>query len=77
MPEIFKCDLELEYVAVKRLNDAIPVAVEEGDNGTRELLESILTSEEEHIDWLEAQQDLIEQAGVGNYLATQIRKNQG
>ncbi len=75
VPEIFKCDLALEYEALKRLNEGIPVCVAEGDNGTRELLESILTSEEEHVDWLEAQMDLIEQAGAGNYLATQIRKD--
>lgn len=75
--EILKSDLELEYVAVKRLNDGIPVAVSEGDHGTRELLEQILKSEEEHIDWIESQLDLIDQAGLQNYLASQIREAQG
>jgi bacterioferritin len=43
-----------------------------GDHGTFELLTEILTSEEEHVDWLEAQLDQIEQVGVPNYLASQI-----
>src|ERR1700753_3853465 len=46
--------LALELEAVKRLNDGIALAVARGDNGTRDLLESILREEEEGIDWLEA-----------------------
>ncbi|MEL6761009.1 MAG: bacterioferritin [Myxococcota bacterium] len=74
--EILECDLALEYDALKRLNEGIPVCVAEGDNGTRELLESILKSEEEHVDWLESQLELVAQAGLENYLASQIRKDQ-
>ena len=59
--------------AVARLNKSIALAVEVGDNGTRELLEEILISEEEHVDWLEAQLELIKQVGEQNYLAQQIR----
>ena len=51
--EQFRNDLDLEYVAVERLNNGIAAAVAAGDNGTRHLLEEILVSEEEHIDWLE------------------------
>ena len=51
-------------------------AREQNDNGTRLLLEAILASEEEHIDWIEAQQDLIQQIGVENYLAQQIKKSE-
>lgn len=72
--EQFRLDLELEYLAVPRLNKAIDLFREAGDNGTRALLEDILTSEEEHIDWLETQLALIEQVGLQNYLAGQMKK---
>lgn len=71
--EQFKLDLALEKEAVERLNRAIALAVEVSDNGTRELLEEILTSEESHIEWLEAQLTLLRQVGEQNYLAQQIR----
>lgn len=61
-------DLQAELRAVRIYNEGIRLAVELDDNGTRELLESILTDEEEHVDWLEAQQDLIEQMGLSEYL---------
>lgn len=71
--EQMKLDLKLEEVAVPRLNKAIAQATEAGDNTTRELLERILVSEEEHVDWLEAQLGLIKQVGEQNYLAQQIK----
>ncbi|HWQ57211.1 MAG TPA: bacterioferritin [Bryobacteraceae bacterium] len=66
-------DLALEVDAIKRLNQAIPVAVETGDNGSRELFVKILTDEEEHVDYLEAQLHMINEIGLDNYLAQQIR----
>ncbi len=65
-------DLNLEYEAVKRLNAGIETCVKAGDNGSRELLEKILTDEEHHIDWLEAQLHVIAEAGIENYLAQQL-----
>ena len=65
--------LDLEKAAIERLNQGIALAVERGDNGTRELLEKILVSEEEHADWVEAQLELIRQVGEAHYLAQQIR----
>jgi bacterioferritin len=65
-------DWSAESGAIKAYNDAIQQAVELGDNGTRELLESILKDEEEHIDWIEAQLDQIKQMGIQNYLAMQL-----
>jgi len=72
VPEQFQSDLRLEHDAVERLNRAIAKAVEVGDNGTRELLEGILVSEEEHVDWLETQLETIRQIGTENYLAQQL-----
>jgi bacterioferritin len=74
VPEQFRLDLEVEKAAIKALNAAIEVARGLGDNGTRELLESILEGEEEHANWIEAQLVLIAQAGEGNYLAQQIKE---
>ncbi len=68
-----KNDLVAETDAVKMYNEGIRLAAEAGDNGTRELLESILADEEAHIDWLEAQLDQIGQIGIQNYLSEQIR----
>lgn len=67
-----KNDLAAEEAAVKAYNAGIRLATEVGDNGTRELLESILKDEEVHVDWLEAQLDQIEQMGIQNYLVEQI-----
>jgi len=65
-------DLAAEYAAVSAYNEGIRLAVALGDNGTRALLESILTDEEEHVDWLEAQADQIKQMGIQSYLVEQI-----
>jgi bacterioferritin len=65
-------DVELEYEAVKRLNNFIPVTRDLKDDGSRELFEDILEDEEEHIDWLEAQLHAIGETGLQNYLAQQM-----
>jgi bacterioferritin len=71
--EQLKSDLGLEKDAVGRLNAGIEACRQIGDNGSRRLLEEILESEEEHIDWLEAQLSLVAQVGEQNYLSEQIR----
>jgi bacterioferritin len=65
-------DLGAELGAVTAYNEGIRLAVEVGDNGSRDLLEEILADEEDHIDWLEAQLAQIEQMGIQNYLVEQI-----
>lgn len=70
--EQHRLDLELEYDAVKRLNNGIALCRDKGDNGTRELLETILQDEEEGIDWLEAQLHVIETIGKERYLSEQL-----
>jgi bacterioferritin len=73
--EQFKNDLQVEYDAVKRLNDGIKLCVAQGDNASRDLAEHILNDEEEHIDWLEAQLHAIGEMGIGNYLAEQLKED--
>jgi bacterioferritin len=72
--EQLKNDLAVEMEAVPRLNKAITECRTIGDNGTVELLEDILVSEEEHVDWLESQIELMKQLGETNYLTQQIRE---
>ena len=70
--EQHKLDLAVETEAVARLNKAIALCREKGDNGSRELLEGILINEEESVDWLEAQLHIVEEIGKEQYLAEQI-----
>ena len=70
--EQLKADLALENKAIPDLKEAIEVCLEVKDHGTREVLEHILVSEEEHVDWLETQLKLIEDLGLENYLSQQV-----
>jgi len=74
--EQLKLDHDLEAAALPRLNKAIALAVEVGDNVTRELLEDIAKSENDHLVWLESQLLLLKQVGEQNYLAQQIKKEE-
>jgi bacterioferritin len=65
-------DLRLESGGVKHYNEAIQLCAERKDAGTRELLESILVSSEDHVDWLETQLDLIKAVGLQAYLAEKL-----
>lgn len=71
--EQLKLDVALEYEAVPRLTAGIKLCRELGDHGSEDLLVKILVSEEEHIDWLEAQLSQIAQIGEANYLAQQVK----
>ena len=73
VPEKLSLALDLEKAAIERLNAAVTATRDIGDNGSRELFERILLGEEHHADWLEAQLAAIEQVGVSNYLAQQLR----
>ncbi len=72
VPDMHANDLAIEVDAVKAYNESIRICVDLKDDGTKETLEAILTDEEDHVDWLEAQLAQIEQAGRENYLAEQI-----
>ena len=70
--EQFELDLKLEYDAVQRFNTTIALCRDLGDNATRELIEHMLVSEEEHTDWLETQLGLIKTLGEQMYCAQQL-----
>jgi bacterioferritin len=70
--EQFELDLQTEVAAVERYNRGIALAVEKGDNGTRELLEHRLVDEEQHLDWIETQLRVVNEIGIENYLAQQL-----
>lgn len=75
--EALALDLALEREAHPVLKSAIAHAESVGDYVSRELFETILGSEEEHIDWLETQIELIRQLGVQNYLQSAMGKIEG
>lgn len=66
--EMLKCDLQLELKAIPDLREAITYCESVRDYGSRDLLETILRSEEEHVDWLETQLSLIDKMSIENYL---------
>ena len=70
--EVLDADLKLELDALPLLREAINYCEECKDYATRDLLEDILGSEEEHVDWLETQLNLINDIGIDNYLLTKI-----
>jgi len=72
IPEMLQCDLDLELDALPDLKAAIAYCENHKDYVSRDVFDSILKSEEEHVDWLETQLELIDKMGVKNYLQSQI-----
>jgi len=70
--EMLRCDLQLEQAARPLYQEAIGYCESVRDYISRELLEDILESEEEHIDWLETQLGLIDSVGLQNYVQSQM-----
>ncbi|GCF90053.1 bacterioferritin [Shewanella sp. M-Br] len=70
--EMLDCDLAMVQEQLILLRDAISLCEAEQDYVSRDLLEDILEDEEEHLDWLESQQELITLTGIQNYLQSQI-----
>lgn len=73
--EMIESDLALEVAAVKQYNNAVAIATEEGDNGSRDLLVVLLKDEEDHVDFLEAQIHQIKELGYERYLSMQMGEN--
>lgn len=76
LAELLRCDLKLEFLAHPDLKNAIAHCESVRDYVSRDLLEDILESEEEHIDFLETQLDLIERVGLQNYQQSQMEPGQ-
>ena len=73
VPEILQADLELEYEAIALLRDAVQHSETVRDYPSRDLFAEILRAEEEHVDFIETQQTMIEQMGLHNYLQLQSK----
>jgi len=65
--EQLEIDRDLEIAAVERYRGGVALAVEEGDPGTRELLERLVIGEEEHLDWIDTQLSMIDDIGIELY----------
>ncbi len=72
VPEQLSSDRSLEEHAIAMYRRGVALALAEGDPGTRELLEHLVVGEEEHLDWIESQQQIISDIGVERYLQSQI-----
>jgi bacterioferritin len=72
--EMLENDLAVERTAIPLLNRGIQLCRDAADNGSDDLLTRILVSEEAHVDWLEAQLELVKQVGAQNYLSQQIHE---
>jgi len=70
--EVLGCDLALQTELLDATRTAIAQCEKVQDFVSRELLTRILDAGEEHLDWLETQQGLVEQVGIENYLQSQI-----
>ena len=73
MQEHLQLDYEDEEAAVKEYNTAARICREAGDAGSKDLFDSMITDEERHADFLEAQLHSIKEMGVGAYLAQQMK----
>ena len=73
--EMLKSDLKLELKAIPDLRDGISICESVRDFVSRDLLKSILESEEEHVDWLETQLGLIDKVGIQNYLQSKMNSD--
>lgn len=70
--EQLEVDRDLELAAIERYRRGVVLAVEEGDPGTRHLLEKLVMGEEEHLDWIDTQLTMIRDIGIGMFTQHQI-----
>jgi bacterioferritin len=70
--EQFELALDLETQQVARINASIVTCNEANDDGTRLVLEPMVTAGEASIDWLETQLAALDALGDSAYLAQQL-----
>ena len=70
--EQFEVDKLLEEEAIERYRRGVVLALEEGDPGTREVLEHLVLGEEAHLDWIETQLHVIGDIGIERYLQSKL-----
>jgi len=73
LKDLLERDLQLEANALPPLTQGVTLCLEQGDTGTRELLEHLIVEGEEHLEWLESQLHLINTIGLEHYAAQQIQ----
>ncbi len=72
VPEMLKGDLEMLLAMRSNLQNSIKLCEDNQDFVSRDELTVILEETEEHIDWVESQQWLIENSGLENYIQSQM-----
>ena len=70
--EMLECDKVMLEEELVLLRDAISLCEQSADYVSRDILEDLLEDEEEHLDWLEAQLELISLTGIQNYLQSKM-----
>lgn len=70
--EMLNCDMAFQNLQIPLLKKAISLCEELQDFVSRDLLESVLSYEEDYIDWIETQQYQVKHLGIENYLQTQV-----
>jgi bacterioferritin len=73
LKDLLERDLRLEASALPPLKQGVALCLEQGDAGTRELLEHLIVEGEEHVEWLETQMHLINTIGLEHYAAQQMQ----
>ncbi len=72
IPEMLMGDLNMLLSMRNNLQDSIKLCEDNRDFVSRDELTEILEETEEHIDWIESQQWLIENSGLENYIQSQM-----
>jgi bacterioferritin len=73
LKDMLERDLRLEASTLPPLKQGVTLCLEQGDPGTRELLEHLIVESEEHVEWLETQMYLINTIGLEHYAAQQMQ----